>query len=69
MHGEDSRNYSEVVHTMVLLNMFSFEPSITTWDSLARAFLRKYFPPIKIAKIVKDITTFQQLENESLCDA
>ena len=43
--------------------------SITTWDLLARAFLAKYFPPAKITKIVKDITTFQQYENESLCEA
>ena len=42
---------------------------IITWDNLARGFLAKYFPPATIAKIVKDITTFQQFENESLCDA
>ena len=34
--------------------------SITTlWDLLAKAFLEKYFPPSKIVKIIKDITTFQ----------
>ena len=33
--------------------------SITTWDLLAKAFLAKYFPPVKITKIIKDITTFQ----------
>ena len=32
--------------------------SITTWDLLAKAFLAKYFPPSKTAKIIKDITTF-----------
>ena len=43
--------------------------SITTWDLLPRAFLAKYFPPVKIVKIMNDITTFQQYENESLCEA
>ena len=42
--------------------------SITTWDLLAKAFLAKYFPPAKTAKIIKDITTFQQFEMESLSD-
>ena len=34
-----------------------------------KAFLVKYFPPEKTAKIIKDITTFQQFDMESLCDA
>ena len=42
--------------------------SITTWDLLAKAFLAKYFPPAKTTKIIKDITTFQQFELESLSD-
>ena len=36
---------------------------------MAKAFLAKYFPPAKTAKIIKDITTFQQFEMESLSDA
>ena len=43
--------------------------SITTWDLLARAFLAKWFPPAKAVRIMKDITTFQQYENESMYEA
>ena len=40
--------------------------SFTTWDDLAKAFLAKYFPPSKTAKIMKEITSFQQFEHESM---
>ncbi|KAL5580017.1 hypothetical protein UlMin_012459 [Ulmus minor] len=40
--------------------------SITTWNDLAEKFLIKYFPPTKNAKLRNDITSFQQLEGESL---
>ncbi|KAL5538669.1 hypothetical protein UlMin_044627 [Ulmus minor] len=40
--------------------------SITTWNNLAEKFLMKYFPPTKNAKLRNDITSFQQLEGESL---
>ncbi|KAL5573835.1 hypothetical protein UlMin_023432 [Ulmus minor] len=40
--------------------------SITTWNDLAEKFLMKYFPPTKNAKLRNDITSFQQLEGESL---
>ncbi|KAL5540392.1 hypothetical protein UlMin_045237 [Ulmus minor] len=40
--------------------------SITTWNNLAEKFLMKYFPPTKNAKLQNDITSFQQLEGESL---
>ncbi|KAL5563855.1 hypothetical protein UlMin_033602 [Ulmus minor] len=40
--------------------------SITTWNDLAEKFLMKYFPPNKNAKLRNDITSFQQLEGESL---
>ena len=43
--------------------------SITTWDQLAQAFLAKYFPLAKTARIIKEITTFQQAEGESLYEA
>ena len=33
--------------------------SFTNWDGLARAFLAKYFPPSKTAKVVKELTSFQ----------
>ena len=43
--------------------------SITTWSDLADNFLLKYFPPTKNAKLRNEITSFHQLEDESLCDA
>ncbi|XP_052299243.1 uncharacterized protein LOC127902982 [Citrus sinensis] len=43
--------------------------SITTWSDLADKFLLKYFLPTKNTKLRNEITSFHQLENESLCDA
>ncbi|KAH9722903.1 hypothetical protein KPL70_006892 [Citrus sinensis] len=43
--------------------------SITTWNELADKFLVKYFPPIKNAKLRNKITSFHQLEDESLYEA
>ena len=43
--------------------------SINTWDQLAQAFLAKYFPLAKTARIIKEITNFQQVEGESLYEA
>jgi len=40
--------------------------SFTTWDGLSKAFLCKYFPPGKTAKLWNDITSFSQMEVESL---
>ncbi|KAL0420869.1 UNVERIFIED_CONTAM: hypothetical protein Slati_3109800 [Sesamum latifolium] len=43
--------------------------SITTWAALTQKFLSKYFPLAKTAKILNDITSFVQLDMESLYDA
>ncbi|XP_024042922.1 uncharacterized protein LOC112099709 [Citrus clementina] len=43
--------------------------SITTWSELADKFLMKYFPPTKNAKLRNEITSFYQLEDESLYEA
>src|SRR5262249_26551465 len=43
--------------------------SISTWDGLAEKFLTKYFPPSKTAKLRNDISTYTQLETESLYEA
>jgi len=46
------------------------EPSsFTTWETLFNAFLSKYFPPGKIAKLRNDITSFAQQDGESLYKA
>ncbi|KAH9744107.1 hypothetical protein KPL70_003546 [Citrus sinensis] len=43
--------------------------SITTWNELADKFLMKYFPPTKNAKLQNEITSFHQIEDESLYEA
>ncbi|KAL0293223.1 UNVERIFIED_CONTAM: hypothetical protein Sradi_6950100 [Sesamum radiatum] len=42
--------------------------SITTWAALTQKFLAKYFPPAKTAKMLNEITSFVQLDRESLYD-
>ncbi|XP_062089712.1 uncharacterized protein LOC133796256 [Humulus lupulus] len=41
----------------------------TTWQELVERFLMKYFPPTKNAKLRNEITSFQQLDEESLYEA
>ena len=43
--------------------------SFMTWDNLVKAFLTKYFPSSKTAKVFKEITSFQQFEHESMSEA
>ena len=43
--------------------------SITTWNDLVDKLLMKYFPPTKNATLRNEITSFHQLEGESLYDA
>ncbi|KAK0573794.1 hypothetical protein LWI29_013618 [Acer saccharum] len=43
--------------------------SITTYDQLAQAFLNRYFPPGKAARLRNEILSFQQYENESIYEA
>ncbi|KAL0300188.1 UNVERIFIED_CONTAM: hypothetical protein Sangu_3135500 [Sesamum angustifolium] len=43
--------------------------SITSWAALTQKFLAKYFPPAKTIKMLNDITSFVQLDRESLYDA
>ncbi|XP_062085645.1 uncharacterized protein LOC133791745 [Humulus lupulus] len=43
--------------------------SVSTWQELAEWFLMKYFPPTKNAKLRNEITSFQQLDEESLYEA
>ena len=40
--------------------------SFTRWDDLAKAFLVKYYPLSKTAKVVKEITSFRQYDYKSL---
>jgi len=43
--------------------------SFTTWQALSKAFLCKYFPPKKTAKLRNDITSFFKAKGESLYEA
>lgn len=43
--------------------------SIATWDDLIQNFLAKFFSPAKTVKMRNDITSFLQLDGESLYDA
>jgi len=43
--------------------------SFTTWEVLSKAFLSKYFPSGKTAKLRTDITSFAQQDGESLYEA
>jgi len=48
----------------------NMEPNaFTTWETLSKAFLSKYFPPGKIAKLRAEITSFIQRHRESLYEA
>ncbi|KAK5836214.1 hypothetical protein PVK06_011975 [Gossypium arboreum] len=42
--------------------------SITTWEQITEKFLIKYFPPAKTAKLRNDISSFVQMDLETLCD-
>ena len=43
--------------------------SFTTWETLSKVFLMKYFSPGKTAKLRNDITSFAQQDGESLYEA
>ncbi|KAL6528076.1 hypothetical protein OROHE_015026 [Orobanche hederae] len=43
--------------------------SITTWPEFVEKFTTKYFPPIKVAKLKYEISTFRQQDSESFHEA
>ncbi|KAK5844687.1 hypothetical protein PVK06_000828 [Gossypium arboreum] len=43
--------------------------SITTWEKMTEKFLLKYFSPAKTAKLRNDISSFVQMDLETLYDA
>ena len=43
--------------------------SFTTWTAVSQAFLSKYFPPGKTAKLTNNITSFVQFDGKSLYEA
>ncbi|XP_031286048.1 uncharacterized protein LOC116144754 [Pistacia vera] len=49
-----------------IIQLIQHSGSITTWNELAQAFLTKFFPPVKFAKMRSDITNFFQQDMESL---
>ena len=83
MEVSDSFKIASVIEDAVRLKLFPYSlrdrarawlnslppSSISTWQELAERFLVKYFPPRKNAKLRNEITTFQQLDDESLYKA
>ena len=79
----DTLKYNGVSNDAVRLRLFPFtlkdeakawlksQPPGTfiNWNDLARAFLAKYFPASKTAKVVKELISFQQFDYESLSEA
>ena len=52
------------------IQLHSHAPNtFTIWDDLSSVFFNKYFSPGKTAKFRMDITTFSQLDGESLYEA
>ncbi|GJU07700.1 reverse transcriptase domain-containing protein [Tanacetum coccineum] len=45
------------------------EGTIITWDELRTAFISRFFPPTLFDRLLREIQTFSQHENESLNDA
>ncbi|GKE63051.1 reverse transcriptase domain-containing protein [Tanacetum coccineum] len=45
------------------------EGTIETWDELRTAFISRLFPPALFDRLLREICTFSQHENESLTDA
>ncbi|KAL6573188.1 hypothetical protein OROMI_012804 [Orobanche minor] len=43
--------------------------SITNWSEFVQKFTTKYFPPIKVAKLKYEISTFRQQDSESFNEA
>ncbi|KAL0463097.1 UNVERIFIED_CONTAM: hypothetical protein Slati_0197300 [Sesamum latifolium] len=79
----DTFRFNGISNDAVRLRIFSFSlcdtakdwlqslpaGSITTWAILTKRFLTKYFSHAKTAKMLNDITSFVQLDRESLYDA
>ncbi|KAK0595310.1 hypothetical protein LWI29_005505 [Acer saccharum] len=79
----DTFKYNRIPDEFIKLKLFLFslgndariwlnsqQPnSITTFDQLAQAFLNRYFPPGKAARLRNEILSFQQFENESIYEA
>ncbi|GJS14278.1 reverse transcriptase domain-containing protein [Tanacetum coccineum] len=45
------------------------EGTIKTWDEFQTAFINRFFPPTLFDRLLREIRTFSQHENESLTDA
>ncbi|GJW23312.1 reverse transcriptase domain-containing protein [Tanacetum coccineum] len=75
--------YGEKKEEAVMLRTFPFslceeakiwlnelnEETITSWNELREAFIRRYFSPAKFKRLLNDIHSFHQLGNEILVEA
>ncbi|GKA14743.1 reverse transcriptase domain-containing protein [Tanacetum coccineum] len=75
--------YGENQEDAIMLRTFSFslseeaktwlneldEGTITSWNELREAFISRYFYPAKFRRLLNEIHSFHQLEDETLVDA
>ncbi|GJX70488.1 reverse transcriptase domain-containing protein [Tanacetum coccineum] len=75
--------YGENQEEVVMLRTFPFslceeaktwlnelnERTITSWNKLREAFISRYFSPAKLKRLLNDIHSFHQLDNETLVEA
>ncbi|GJX63830.1 reverse transcriptase domain-containing protein [Tanacetum coccineum] len=45
------------------------EGTITSWNNLSEAFISRYFSPVKFKRLLNEIHSFHQLDNETPIDA
>ena len=79
----DTFKISRVSEDAIHLRLFSFSlrsnakqwlnsmprNSINTWQETIELFMRKYFPPSRTAKLRADISSFGQIDSETLYEA
>ena len=79
----DMQKFKNVENNIVKLKLFPFSlrgkakewllslptASINSWDDLKEAFIKKYYPPIKILQNRNSILSFRQNDNEHVATA
>ena len=79
----DMQKFKNVENNIVKLKLFPFSlrgkakewllslpnASINSWDDLKEAYIKKYYPPVKILQNRNSILSFKQLDNEHVATA
>ncbi|KAA3485016.1 Retrotransposon gag protein [Gossypium australe] len=67
---QDEDPNAHLANSLEIFNTFKINGgSVLTWDQMIKKFLLKYFPPAKTAKMRNDISSFSQINLETLYDA